>query len=154
MVAEVIINSSAKRLNRTFDYNIPKDLEDYITVGSTVLVPFSNYKEPEEAYVIKIKEKSEFEQEIAKQDIENTENLLDDGEKEAEETYTPVQEEKEEVKVEAPKKVSKPKTDEEVVIEKKPLAPKTEYKSALEDLADGSKKEDKQTEVKKHKKKE
>ena len=27
MIAEIIINRSAKRLNRTFDYNIPKDLE-------------------------------------------------------------------------------------------------------------------------------
>ena len=61
MVAEVIINSSAKKLNRIFDYNIPKELKDLITVGSTVLVPFANYKEPEEAYVIRIKEKSDFE---------------------------------------------------------------------------------------------
>ena len=100
-----------------------------------------------------LKKRQELEQEIAKQDIENSENLLDDGEKEAEETYAPAQEEKEEVKIDTPKKVSKPKSDEEVIIEKKPLAPKTEYKSALEDLADGSKKEDKQSEVKKHKKK-
>ena len=28
MVAEVIINSTAKKLNRTFDYNIPKELEE------------------------------------------------------------------------------------------------------------------------------
>jgi len=60
MVAEVIINSTAKKLNRTFDYNIPKELEELIVVGSTVLVPFSNYKEPEEAYVVKIKQNSEF----------------------------------------------------------------------------------------------
>jgi len=60
VVAEVIINSSAKRLNRTFDYNIPKELEDLVVVGSTVLVQFANYKELEEAYVIKIKESSEF----------------------------------------------------------------------------------------------
>jgi len=60
MVAEVIINSTAKKLNRTFDYNIPKELEDLIVVGSTVLVPFSNYKESEEAYVVKIKQSSEF----------------------------------------------------------------------------------------------
>lgn len=30
MIAEIIINRSAKRLNRTFDYNIPKDLEELI----------------------------------------------------------------------------------------------------------------------------
>lgn len=60
MVVEVIINSKAKKLNRTFDYNVPKELEELIVVGSTVLVPFSNYKEPEEAYVVKIKQSSEF----------------------------------------------------------------------------------------------
>ena len=40
MVAEVIINRTAKKLNRTFDYKIPKNLEDIIIVGSKVLVPF------------------------------------------------------------------------------------------------------------------
>ena len=60
MIAEVIINSTAKKLNRTFDYNIPKHLEDYIIVGSKVLVPFANFKTPEEAYVVGIKEKSEY----------------------------------------------------------------------------------------------
>lgn len=61
MIAEVIINSTAKKLNRTFDYNIPKKLEDLIFVGTKVLVPFGRKKEPEEGYVIKLKEKSEFE---------------------------------------------------------------------------------------------
>ena len=60
MVAEVIINRSAKKLNRTFDYNIPKELEDFVIIGSKVLVPFGNSKELEEAYVIGIKEKSEY----------------------------------------------------------------------------------------------
>ena len=40
MVAEVIINSKAKQLNRTFDYNIPKEMEELILIGSKVLVPF------------------------------------------------------------------------------------------------------------------
>ena len=61
MVAEVIINSTAKKLNRVFDYNIPTHLEDFITVGSRVLVPFGKSEKLEEAYVINIKEKSEFE---------------------------------------------------------------------------------------------
>ena len=33
MVAEVIINRGAKKLNRTFDYNIPKELEELILVS-------------------------------------------------------------------------------------------------------------------------
>ncbi|MBP3801012.1 MAG: primosomal protein N' [Clostridia bacterium] len=67
MVAEVIINRSAKKLNRTFDYNIPNDLKDFVIVGSKVLVPFGNSKKLEEAYVIGIKDKSEYEvKDIAK----------------------------------------------------------------------------------------
>ncbi len=60
MIAEVIIDRAAKRLNRTFDYSIPKELEDLVIIGSTVLVPFGNAKKLEEAYVIGIKEKSEY----------------------------------------------------------------------------------------------
>ena len=67
MVAEVIINSAAKKLNRTFDYNIPKELENMIFVGSKVLVPFGRFKNLEEAHVVAIKQSSEFEiKDIAK----------------------------------------------------------------------------------------
>lgn len=67
MVAEVIINRAAKKLNRTFDYHIPQDLEDFILIGSKVLVPFGRGKKLEEAFVINIKEKSDFEvKDIAK----------------------------------------------------------------------------------------
>ena len=67
MVAEVIINSTAKKLNRTFDYNIPKELEDMIFVGSKVLVPFGRLKNLEEAHVVGIKQSSDFEiKDIAK----------------------------------------------------------------------------------------
>lgn len=61
MVAEVIINRTAKKLNRTFDYKIPKELEEFIIVGSKVLVPFGKSEKLEEAFVVKIKEKTEFE---------------------------------------------------------------------------------------------
>lgn len=67
MIAEVIINRTAKKLNRTFDYGIPKDLEDRIIIGSKVLVPFGKGGKLESAFVIKIKEKSDFEvKDIAK----------------------------------------------------------------------------------------
>ena len=67
MIAEVIIDRAAKKLNRTFDYNIPTELEDLVIIGSSVLVPFGKAKELEEAYVIGIKEKSDFEvKDIAK----------------------------------------------------------------------------------------
>mgnify|MGYP002549694111 FL=1 len=77
MVAEVIINSTAKKLNRVFDYNIPKELEDLIVVGSKVLVPFGNMKKLEEAYVVAIKEKSEFKiKDIAKLEENLTNNQI------------------------------------------------------------------------------
>ena len=70
MLAEVIINSKAKQLNRTFDYNIPKEMEELILIGSKVLVPFGKMKTLEEAHVVKIKEKSQYEiKDIAK--VEN-----------------------------------------------------------------------------------
>ena len=74
MVAEVIINSTAKKLNRTFDYNIPKELENMIIVGSKVLVPFGRLKNLEEAHVVGIKESSEYEI----KDIAKVENGLTD----------------------------------------------------------------------------
>ncbi len=71
MIAEVIINRTAKKLNRTFDYNIPKEFQDLILVGSKVLVPFGRNGKLEEAFVIKIKENTDFEvKDIAK--IENS----------------------------------------------------------------------------------
>ena len=44
MIAEVIINRAAKNLNKGFDYKIPKKMEEIISVGSKVLVPFGNGK--------------------------------------------------------------------------------------------------------------
>ncbi len=74
MIAEVIINRGAKKLNRTFDYNIPKELEELILVGSKVLVPFGNGGKLTEAFVVGLKETSAFEvKDIAKLE----ENLTD-----------------------------------------------------------------------------
>lgn len=58
MVAEVIIDTSVKTLNKTFDYEIPTDLD--IKVGSRVFVPFGKQKELAEGIVVNIKEESEF----------------------------------------------------------------------------------------------
>jgi len=60
MVAEVIINTSVKDLNKIFDYNIPNDLEDKVQIGSRVLVGFGHKKTLEEGFVVGIKEKSEY----------------------------------------------------------------------------------------------
>ena len=61
MIAEIVINRSAKRLNRTFDYGIPKELEELIMIGSTVLVPFGKSSVLEEGYVVGIKENTTYE---------------------------------------------------------------------------------------------
>lgn len=60
MIAEVVLNSSSKQLNRVFDYQIPQSLASKVKIGSRVLVPFSNRKELEEGFVIHMKETSDY----------------------------------------------------------------------------------------------
>ena len=60
MVAEIILNSNAKELNRVFDYNIPETMVYKAMVGSRVFVQFGNRKQLEEGFIIGIKESSEF----------------------------------------------------------------------------------------------
>ena len=60
MIAEVIINSNVKNLNKTFDYIIPAEYEKKVCVGSRIFVPFGNKKELEEGFVVAIKETSEY----------------------------------------------------------------------------------------------
>lgn len=79
MFAEVIINSNARALNKTFDYIVPKELENSIKLGARVFVPFGNGKKLEDGFVINFKEESEFaNKEIAKIQIEEslTENNI------------------------------------------------------------------------------
>lgn len=59
MIAEVIINTIAKELNKTYDYIIPDSILEDIKIGSRVFMPFGRTKH-EEGFVIGIKEKSEF----------------------------------------------------------------------------------------------
>lgn len=77
MIAEIIINTIAKELNRTYDYIIPDTILKEIRIGSRVFVPFGR-KKLEEGFVIGIKEKSEFaNKEIVKveDNILNEENI-------------------------------------------------------------------------------
>lgn len=41
MIAEVIINSNVKNLNRIFDYTIPVELESRVNIGTRVLCPLA-----------------------------------------------------------------------------------------------------------------
>ena len=76
MIAEVIINRTAKKLNRTFDYHIPTNLEGLIFVGSKVLVPFGKGEKLEEGFVVGLKEKTNYENEI--KEISKLEEQLTD----------------------------------------------------------------------------
>ena len=60
MVVGVIINSTAKVLNRVFDYIVPKELEKKIKIGDRVSIPFGNSKTAKEGFVFEIKESSPF----------------------------------------------------------------------------------------------
>lgn len=48
MIAEVIINSNVKSLNKTFDYAVPARLETAVKVGTRVCVPFGNSKKAQD----------------------------------------------------------------------------------------------------------
>ena len=69
MIAEVIIQSNVKNLNRIFDYKIPAEFEggEFELIGARVLIPFGRMKSLEEGFVVNIKESTEFDvKEIAK----------------------------------------------------------------------------------------
>ena len=58
MIVEIIINSNVKTLNKTFDYNVPDDLEPKL--GDRVYVHFGNQKKLDEGIIIGFKDKSEY----------------------------------------------------------------------------------------------
>lgn len=60
MIAEIIVNSNAKALNRIFDYIVPKEMEKDIFIGARIYVPFGKSSKLEDGFVIGLKEKSEF----------------------------------------------------------------------------------------------
>ena len=60
MFAEIILNASAKQLNKVFDYCVPNEIENEIKIGNRVLLPFGNSKRPKEGFVTKLKDSSEF----------------------------------------------------------------------------------------------
>ena len=60
MIAEVVINSQARGLGRVFDYKVNEDMIGTVTVGQMVTVPFGLGNRLETAFIVKLKEKSEF----------------------------------------------------------------------------------------------
>ena len=74
MIAEVIINTTAKELNKNYDYIIPDSILKEIKIGSRVLVPFGR-KKLEEGFVVGIKQDSEF---ANKEIIKVEDNILNE----------------------------------------------------------------------------
>ena len=58
MIVEIIINTNIKTLNKTFDYNVPDDLEPKL--GDRVYVHFGNQKKLDEGIIVGFKDKSEY----------------------------------------------------------------------------------------------
>ncbi len=54
MFASVIVDSNYSKLDKTFTYIVPTELEELIRVGMTVLVPFGKGNRPMKAYVMEI----------------------------------------------------------------------------------------------------
>lgn len=72
MIAEVIINTIAKELNRSYDYIIPESIKKDVKIGSRVFVPFGKTRQIE-GFVVALKENSEF---ANKEIIEVEDNIL------------------------------------------------------------------------------
>ena len=80
MIAQVIINSNVKNLNRIFDYNVPSEMQGTICVGDRVLVPFGNKKTYEEGFIVGLKKNTQYKvKDIAKiqEGIKLTEENID-----------------------------------------------------------------------------
>ena len=78
MIAEIIINSNVKKLNRIFDYKVPAEMVGTINIGSRVIVPFGNKQKQEEGFVLNLKDSSMFKlKEIIK--VEDTFSLTEDN---------------------------------------------------------------------------
>ena len=60
MFAEIILNASAKQLNKVFDYIVPQELEKKIQNGNRVLVPFGSSNKIKEGFIVNLKQNSKF----------------------------------------------------------------------------------------------
>lgn len=67
MYANIIIDISHAKVDRTFQYRIPKRLNDHITVGVQVIIPFGAGNHKRTGYVVEITEKPEYEEDKIKE---------------------------------------------------------------------------------------
>lgn len=76
MIAEVLINEKVNKLDKTFDYKVPKELEENIKIGSVVKVTLRGKKIT--GFVLNIKEKSNFKNLVNIIEIINNEDLTNE----------------------------------------------------------------------------
>ena len=58
MIARVYIDTDNLNIDKPFDYFVPDELEEKISVGARVKVPFGGGNVPKEAYVTELINKS------------------------------------------------------------------------------------------------
>lgn len=56
LFADIIVDISVKNLDRTFQYRVPAEMEDDISIGSLVQIPFGNGNRPLKGYVVNLSE--------------------------------------------------------------------------------------------------
>ena len=61
MIAQVIINTNVKTLNKYFSYHVPENLENIIQIGDRVCIPFGKGDKIEEGFVVDYVENCNFE---------------------------------------------------------------------------------------------
>ena len=65
--ADIIVDISSEKLDRTFQYLVPESMENQLQPGMQVLVPFGNGGRTIKGYVIQITDRSSFELERMKE---------------------------------------------------------------------------------------
>ena len=58
--ANIIVDISMEKLDKTFQYRIPEELKDALTVGMQVVVPFGNGTRTLTGYVVELTDTCEF----------------------------------------------------------------------------------------------
>ena len=81
--ADVIIDISHEKVDRTFQYKIPEALRKTVLVGTSVMVPFGRGNRLTAGYVVEITDQAEFDEEkmkeiysLSKQKVSPSEDAL------------------------------------------------------------------------------
>lgn len=82
--AEVIIDISLNNLDRPFSYHIPESLRDKLEIGTRVIVPFGAGNTPRKAYVVSLREDTDFDPARVKDILEIARDAVSMEEKQVE----------------------------------------------------------------------